>query len=352
MSKHKEILLVLSPAVFYFGFCYSLDMNRNELIEFLKSNDLWLKRSMGQNFLVKQKILPKIVAAAELTPTDTIVEIGPGLGILTEELAKKAGKVVAIEKDKRLAEALESRITNHELWREKVTIINQDALKIHNSEFIIHNSGFKVVANIPYNITSAVIRKFLEADNKPGLMVLMVQKEVAERICAKPGEMSLLSVSVQFYAEPEIVRIVKNTSFFPKPEVDSAIIKLKVKSKIPRLQNYARPDQISRRSFPPSAESACDRRNLARARNFAIQEFFRLVKFGFAARRKTLENNLAAGLHINKSEASDIIKKAGLAEKVRAQELSMEDWLELFRHSGLPPRQAEGETGDPESTIK
>ena len=277
------------------------------MVQYLKSHDLWLKRSMGQNFLIDQKILKKIISAAEIKPTDAIVEIGPGLGILTTELAKHAGKVIAIEKDEKLAEILESGIMNHESWRGKIKIINQDILKIQNSEFRIHDSRFKVVANIPYNITSAIIRKFLEAENKPSIMVLLVQKEVAQRICAKSGEMSLISVAVQFYAEPKIVATVPASSFFPVPKVDSAIIKIKIKNQ---------------KSCLPAGRAKI---------KIKEEDFFRMVKFGFAARRKTLENNLAAGFHITKSRASDIIKKAGLPENIRAQELSIEDWVKLYR---------------------
>jgi len=273
-------------------------MNKGQLIAYLKANDLWAKRSMGQNFLVNQKILPKIVEAAELASSDTVVEIGPGLGVLTGELVKHAGKVIAIEKDDKLAEALESRIMNYESWKKKVRIINQDVLDLSADDLQLTAYGYKVVANIPYNITSRVIRKFLEAENKPSLLVLMVQKEVAQRICAKSGEMSLLSVSVQFYAEPEIIDIVKAESFFPLPKVDSAIIQIRIQRD--RIQNKV-----------------------------SDKDFFRLVKFGFAAKRKTLENNLAAGFHITKRESSDIIKKADLGVKIRAQELSVEDWIKL-----------------------
>jgi 16S rRNA (adenine1518-N6/adenine1519-N6)-dimethyltransferase len=155
-----------------------------------------------------------------------------------------------------------------------------------------------LVANIPYNITSLIIRKFLEEENKPETMVLLVQKEVAERIIAEPGDMSLLAVSVQFYAEAEIVATVPKESFFPVPKVDSAIIKL------------------SAISCQLSANEE--------------KSFFRIVKFGFAARRKTLENNLSAGMHIPKDSARAIIKKAGLEAKIRAEGLGVEDWIRLF----------------------
>jgi len=267
-------------------------MNKSQLIQFLRANEIWAKRTMGQNFLVDGDVLNKIIKAADIKAQDSIIEVGPGLGVLTEELAKLAGKVIAIEKDDKLAEMLKSKIKNP-----NVKILNQDALEFDPSNL----DNYKVVANIPYNITSPIIRKFLEAENKPQLLVLLVQKEVAERITAKPGEMSLLSVSVQFYAEAEIIEIVKNTSFFPVPKVDSAIIKLVAKS----------------------SKLEADEKS-----------FFRLVKFGFAARRKTLENNLSAGLQITKAQASDIIKSAGLSQLIRAQDLAVSDWIKLYKQFG------------------
>lgn len=275
-------------------------MDKQELINFLRANEIWAKRTMGQNFLVDQEALAKIVSAADLKSSDTVLEIGPGLGVLTQELSQRAGKVIAIEKDDKFTELLELRIKNDESWK-NVMIIHGDALKIHNSKFTTHNSSYKVVANIPYNITSLIIRKFLEEEYKPKILVLLVQKEVAERIVASPGDMSLLAVSVQFYAQAEIVDIVKNTSFFPSPKVNSAIIKLVSKSASKQVSKTEEKD------------------------------FFRIVKFGFAAKRKTLENNLAAGLHIPKPQASVIIKKAGFEEKIRAEDLSVQNWVTLYR---------------------
>jgi len=243
---------------------------------------------MGQNFLVDNEVLDKIIAAADISSQDTILEIGPGLGVLTEGLSEKAKKVIAIEKDDKLTEMLEGKFSGT-----NVEILHQDALEFDPIEL----SEYKLVANIPYNITSLIIRKFLETSNKPERLILMVQKEVAERITAKQGDMSLLSVSVQFYAQAEIISLVKNTSFYPAPKVDSAVIK------------------ISPRSIDESIDE---------------KEFFRLVKFGFAAKRKTLENNLSAGMHITKDAAADIIKKAGLEAKVRAESLSIENWKKLY----------------------
>lgn len=264
-------------------------MNKTELIQYLRANEIWAKKSMGQNFLVDEDALAKIVEAADIQPSDTILEIGPGLGVLTQELSKLAGKVVAIEKDDKFVEALRIQFKNS-----NVEIIHQDALEFDPVDIY----GYKVVANIPYNITSLIIRKFLEAKNTPSLVVLLVQKEVAERIVAKPGDMSVLAVSVQFYAEAEIIADVSKESFFPVPKVDSAVIRLEIRSVKP---------EVSQR------------------------EFFRLIKFGFAAKRKTLENNLAAGMHIKKDEAADIILEAGLDPRSRAEDLSIENWLALHK---------------------
>jgi len=267
-------------------------MNRQELIDYLRANQIWAKRTMGQNFLVDEQALAQIVAAADIQSTDTIVEIGPGLGVLTAELSKRAGKVIAIEKDDKFADVLKTQYLNS-----NVEIVHQDALNFEPNTYGLIAESYKLVANIPYNITSLIIRKFLEEEDKPEMMILLVQKEVAERIIAEPGDMSLLAVSVQFYAEVKIVAIVPKESFFPIPKVDSAIIKLKVKSQKHKVQS---------------------------------REFFRIVKFGFAAKRKTLENNLSAGMHIKKDDARDIIKKAGFEAKIRAEDLSVEDWIRLF----------------------
>jgi 16S rRNA (adenine1518-N6/adenine1519-N6)-dimethyltransferase len=267
-------------------------MNRQELIDYLRANQIWAKRTMGQNFLVDEQALLQIVAAADIQPTDTIVEIGPGLGVLTAELSKRAGKVIAIEKDDKFADVLKTQYLNS-----NVEIVHQDALNFEPNTYGLIAESYKLVANIPYNITSLIIRKFLEEEDKPEMMILLVQKEVAERIIAEPGDMSLLAVCVQFYAEAKIVAIVPKESFFPVPKVDSAIIKLKVKNQKHKVQS---------------------------------REFFRIVKFGFAAKRKTLENNLSAGMHIKKDDARDIIKKAGFEAKIRAEDLSVEDWIRLF----------------------
>lgn len=263
-------------------------------------------RSRGQNFLIEEEIYDQIVTQADLRANDIVLEVGPGLGFLTAKLAKRAGRVIAVELDDKLAEVL--RIGLAEKKAENVRVVNGDIMKlaIGNWQLGKTNTNFKIVANLPYNITSIFLRKFLEAEIRPELMALMLQKEVAERICARAGEMSLLAVSVQFYARPEILKIVAKENFWPKPEVDSAIIKLEVRTK------PARPERSGGKLEANE------------------KEFFRLVKLGFSAKRKMLKNNLAAGLMISQQEAENRIIKAGFHAKIRAQELSVDDWLKLF----------------------
>lgn len=258
-----------------------------------KLYDIKPARSRGQNFLIEEKIYNDIVAVADLKTDDVVLEVGPGLGFLTAKLAALVKRLIAVELDDKLAEVLKIGLAAKNI--QNVELINDDILNFSATNYDLKK--YKIVANLPYNITSIFLRKFLEAEAKPELMVLMLQKEVAERIAAKPGEMSLLSVSAQFYAEPEIMENVPKKYFWPEPEVDSAIIKLKIKS-----DKY----QVDEKKF------------------------FQLVKFGFSARRKMLKNNLAAGFKIETAEAADKIKQAGFNEKIRAQELSVGDWLKLF----------------------
>ena len=281
-------------------------------------------RSKGQNFLIQEKIYDDIAAAAELKTDDVVLEVGPGLGFLTAKLAKIAKQVIAIELDDKLAEVLKTGLAAKGV--KNVEVVNEDVLKLMNktplTSFdkggisgktpltpLFKGGDYKVVANLPYNITSIFLRKFLEMDNRPESMVLMLQQEVVERICAKAGNMSLLAVSVQFYAKPEIVEIVGKENFWPEPEVDSAIVK--ITPLIPLYKGDKNPPD-------PLYQGGINEK-----------EFFRLVKFGFSAKRKMLKNNLAAGFKINQAEAENKITKAGFNPKIRAQELSVDDWLKL-----------------------
>jgi len=241
------------------------------------------KKSLGQNFLIDENIVKKIVRTAGVDKNDIVLEIGPGTGILTRELAKKAKKVITIEKDEGLAALLK------EEGMKNVEIVTGDALKC----FPEMKKEYKVVANIPYYLTSFLIRKFLEMENKPREIVLLIQKEVAQRICARPKGMNLLAVAVNYYAKPEVAAFVSKNCFWPKPKVDSAIIRI---------------TPIKRK-----------RSDL----------FFALVRTGFSHPRKQLANNLSVGLNIKKERIEDALEKNGLNSKARAQELSVDDWIKL-----------------------
>jgi 16S rRNA (adenine1518-N6/adenine1519-N6)-dimethyltransferase len=261
-----------------------------------EDNGIKPARSKGQNFLIAEKIYDEIVEAAELTKNDFVLEVGPGLGFLTEKLSAHAGNVMAVELDDKLAQLAGKRLKEQGI--SNVEVVNKNVLDVVGRDEL--PVDYKVVANLPYNITSIFLRKVFESKTKPKMMVLMLQKEVAERIAAVPGKMSLLAVSVLFYSEAEIVRRVGKENFWPAPEVDSAVLKLKIKNEELRIKNIDEKD------------------------------FFRLVKIGFSAKRKMLKNNLANGFHITDEEATTRIIRAGFKASVRAQELSVEDWVGLF----------------------
>jgi len=202
------------------------------------------KKSLGQNFLINKGVLDKVVNSAELDKNDIVLEIGPGKGILTNKLAEKAGRVIAIEKDHRLIESLKEMFLTKSVYgepvesaiAENVEIVEGDILKFDISRFKFKDSGYKIVANIPYYITSNLLRTIFEKWPTPKLIVVMVQKEVAQRIMAKPPHMNLLALSIQFYAEPKIISYVSKGSFRPQPKVDSAIVKLVPKPRVPRVE--------------------------------------------------------------------------------------------------------------------
>ena len=256
-------------------------------------------KGLGQHFLIDGRVLERILSAAEITPGDTVVEVGAGLGILTRELARRAGWVIAIEVDARLASALEETLAP----LANITIVNADVLETAPETLIeVAEVGakaqYKVVANLPYYIAVAVLRHFLEASLKPALMVITVQKEVAQAMVAQPGEMSILSISVQLYGKPSIVDYVPARSFYPAPKVDSAIV---------RIETYDHP--------------AAEVNDVAR--------FFEVVRGGFAAPRKQLHNSLAQGLGVLPREAATLLARVGIDQKRRAQTLSLEEWARV-----------------------
>ena len=250
------------------------------------------RKGLGQHFLVDRESLNKMLEAGELDPGDTVLEIGPGLGVMTQPLAKQVKRVLAVETDSELVKILQ-RATP-----ENVEIIAEDIL---NYDLRPLPKGYKVVANIPYYLTSQIFRLFLESSNQPASLALLVQKEVAQRVTAEPGQMSILAFSVQYYGKPELLEIVERHKFWPPPKVDSAILRVRV---------YDRP------VFDADRE-----------------KLFRLVKAGFGEKRKMLKNSLAGGLNITIDLAADIIEMAELAPTARAQELSMRDWKRLYGYA-------------------
>jgi len=270
----------------------------------LRRFDLKARKRLGQHFLIDDEVQQLITSAAELGPTDIIIEIGPGLGIMTRELAKQAGQVIAIELDNKLAALLKQTLASFD----NVTIINEDILHIDPStllreqkvKFPRATGHYKVVANLPYYITSPVLRHFLEASVKPEMMLVMVQKEVAEVIIAEPGKRSVLSISVQFYGKPRIVSYVPAQSFHPIPKVDSAILRIDV--------------------YPQPTVKVTDERG-----------FFEIVRAGFTASRKQIANSLAQGLKLPKPEVLSLLKKADIVPQRRAETLTLEEWAQLWQ---------------------
>ena len=259
------------------------------------------KKSLGQNFLHDPQALEKIADAAELMPEDTVLEIGPGTGALTAVLAQRVRRVVAVELDRRLEPIMRLTLAPYG----NVEVIFDDILNVNLPE-LLGDQPYVVVANVPYYITSAIIRLLLELPHAPRRLVLTMQLEVAERLIAKPGDMTLLSVSAQFYAKPKIVTRFNKAVFYPRPDVDSAVARLEV---------YDRP--------PVDVPNA--------------DVFFRVVKAGFGQKRKQLKNSVAEGLHIDAEAAVALLEAAGIDPKRRAETLSLPEWAALTRgyHASL-----------------
>ncbi len=262
-----------------------------ELKKLLRTYGAWPNKDLGQHFLTDKNVLEKMIETADLGKNDVVVEVGPGIGIMTKELAKRAKKVHAIEIDPKIAEILST------------TCIKYPNLKIVRGDirdFDPKGIGkYKVVANLPYYITSHIIKKFLEEKNKPETITVLIQREVAERICAKPGRMSVLAVAVQFYGQPEIKELVSPLSFFPSPKVYSAILKIKV-FKEPLFEDVD------------------------------TKVFFRLVKAGFGEKRKMLSNSMSGGLGIEKELAEKLLKGAEVEPMLRAERLTLDDWRRIY----------------------
>jgi len=246
----------------------------------------------GQNFLIQNKILDKIINVAKLKKDDIVLEVGPGLGFLTEKLVSRAKKVVAVELDKNLIKVLSEEFKGIK----NLEIKEGNILKFSADELGLEDRKYKIVANLPYNITSRFMRNFLEEIEKPSEMILMIQREVAQRIVAGPGKMSMLSLSCQFYADCKVEFLVGKGNFLPAPKVDSAVIKLKIKKEKLKVDD---------------------------------KKLFKIAKIGFSSKRKKLIGNLSKGLKIDKDELKNIFKKIGISEDARSQELKTDDWIKL-----------------------
>ncbi len=275
----------------------------SELRALLAAHGLRPKKSLAQNFLINEHILKEIVRAADITHDDVVIEVGPGVGTLTRQLALAARRVVAVELDQHLVAILRDTLASFD----NVTVVQQDILKfdidkeIGDPNFQLPTSNFqpppyKVVANLPYYITSAVIRKFLDQPHQPRVLVLMVQQEVAQRIMAAPGDLSLLAVSVQFYAMPSVVMKLPASAFYPAPKVDSAVVRLDVRAERPAVE---------------------------------VEQFFRVVQAGFGQKRKQLRNSLAAGLGISAQASEELLRRAQIDPQRRAQTLTIAEWVRL-----------------------
>jgi 16S rRNA (adenine1518-N6/adenine1519-N6)-dimethyltransferase len=266
----------------------------------LRAHRLTPNKRLGQNFLTDPSALARIVAAADLSPADLVIEVGAGLGTLTRPLAQAAGRVIAVELDDRLVAVLRERLAGFP----NVHIVAGDILRLPilppaaagtERGMPPPDLGYKVVANLPYYITSAVLRHFLERPPRPSLMVVTLQREVAERIVARPGDMSLLAVSVQFYGQPRIVARIPAGAFYPPPEVESAVLRIDVAGR-PTVAVHDEP------------------------------AFFRAVRAGFGQKRKTLRNSLRAGLGWDAARVERGLTAAGVDPDRRAETLSLDEW--------------------------
>lgn len=260
--------------------------NKRGLIELLRKENLFSNNRLSQNFLVNAAIIKTIINVAGLTANDNVIEVGPGLGILTVALANKAGHVHAIELDRSLIKYLKSSLANFS----NINLEQGNALKTK-----LPAVKYKLIANIPYHITSPLLTYFLHSANRPGLIVLLLQKEVAEKICAKEGSHSILSLNVQVFGRPSIITKVPKKDFYPEPKVDSAILKIEV-FKNPLIDDLA--------------------------------TFKKLISAAFSKKRKTLVNSISE-IGIPKEKVKKILQKTGLEQSIRPQTLSVEQWAKL-----------------------
>ena len=262
------------------------------LLRLLRLYRIYTRRSLGQNFLIDQTILDRIVSAAKLNSDDLVVEIGAGTGELTEQLAERARRVLAIEIDPKLVQLLGDRFTD----RDNVEIIQQDATTMDMAD-LTGGETYRVIGNLPYSVASPILRTLLESSHPPTQILAMLQREVALRLVAPPGRYSLLGISMLIYAEPELCFEVPATAFFPSPEVSSAVVRLNVRAS-PLVPDHR-------------------------------DEFFRIVSAGFAHPRKQIHNSIPRVLWSAQNVIDDVLLEAKIDPQLRAQNLTIDDWIRL-----------------------
>lgn len=265
---------------------------KKSIKKILEERGVYPSKKLGQNFLISEKILHEIIKTSNVKENDTILEVGPGLGMLTKELAIRAKRVIGVEKDKRLVEFLKEKFSNNK----KINIKEGDILNFDEKNIA---NNYKLIANLPYSVATEVIRKFLESKNPPSLFVIMIQKEVGERICASPPNMSKLSVFSNSYGLPEITTSVPRSAFWPQPKVTSVIVKI-----------------IPEKKVPDGLE----------------EKFEKLVKAGFSHPRKQLLKNLYRGMGIEKEKAKKWIEGSGIDPTRRAETLNVKEWIILLEN--------------------
>ena len=259
-------------------------------------------KKLGQNFLIDKNIIKKFIEACDLKTQDVVLEVGPGTGILTQEIAKRAKKVIAVEKDPKMTEILSETLKDFQ----NINIIQEDIRKTDLNPYASSSKSYKVVGNLPFYLTAPLIRKFLELKNPPQEMILIIQKEVGQRIVAQPPDMNFLAVSVQVYAQPKIIKYISKNSFWPQPDVEGVIIKIN-----PYQSQIKTSSQFQ-------------------------QQFFKIVKAGFSQPRKQLVNNFSKKLNLsttkNKEEVKNWLLENNIQPSQRAETLSIKDWLKLTKN--------------------
>ncbi|MDD5144615.1 MAG: 16S rRNA (adenine(1518)-N(6)/adenine(1519)-N(6))-dimethyltransferase RsmA [Candidatus Pacebacteria bacterium] len=270
--------------------------SKSDIKNILKNHLARPSKGLGQNFLLNRSTIEKLTEALDLQSDELVLEIGPGLGVLTQELARKAKKVVAIEKDRTMIEILKETLAG----LNNVEVIEGDALRVDLGSLGVQNEKYKVAGNLPFYLTSPLIRRFLESENPPESMVFTIQKEVGKKICSKPPGMNILAVSVQIYANPKIISYVPGKFFWPEPNVDAAVIKIL-----------------------PFREPLLKEKNR--------DSFFKIVKAGFSQPRKQLINNLSNKLNLSKEKVGTWLIENKIEPKRRAETLELEDWLNLLK---------------------